>query len=171
MKKIKIVLIFLMCISLLVGCSKDSYIIPKFVLDILEIDANEYSKDIKKEYIYDDKYEDVYANDGDLIFEINDEQIDELSDVYLQNLEYYKFVAEQRGMMFEYNDKFSSLEIKCSKEQFQTVITEKGVKIFVAGVAWSQALTGVKPEDLYVYGVVKDIETEEILYEYELYGR
>lgn len=156
---------------LLTGCNKEKYYIPKSVLDVLDIDATQYSEDIKDVYYYDGTYEEVYSEEGNLVFVADEEQVKGLLQIGIEGIEYYKFVMNKKDMYFEYNDTYTELVVKCSKEQFELSLTEKGMKIFVACVAWNQALTGVKPEDLYVYGVVKDIETDEIIYEYELYGR
>ena len=168
---IKLILLLMVCILALSGCGEEKYYIPKNILDVLGYDATEYSDDIKGELIYEGTYDSVYSENGDLVFLADEGQKDALLNIGNEGFEYYKYVLKQHNIQIECNDTYSELVVKCKKEQLGEALTEKDVKVFVAETAWNQALTGVKPEDLYVYGVVKDIETDEIIYEYELYGR
>ncbi|MBE5953752.1 MAG: hypothetical protein E7257_06295 [Lachnospiraceae bacterium] len=170
-KKIKLIILLMVCIFTLSGCGEEKYYIPQKVLDVLGFDATEYSNEIKGALMYEGTYDSVYSENGDLIFVANEEQIDELLNIGNEGFAYYESVLKQYGILLECNDTYTEIVVKCKKEQLGESITEKDVKVFVAEAAWNQALTGVKPEDLYVYGVVKDIETNEIIYEYELYGR
>ena len=166
----KVSILFLLILLLtLTGCGKEKYYIPKFVLDAIGQEASEYSESIKKEYIYDGKYEDIYADkEGNLVYVANEEQQKATLEIMKGDLDFYVYRYTKWGFTVDYNEKFTEVILQCKKDEFGTGITEEDIKFFVIQLSGCQALTGVKPEDLYVHGYIKDIETGEVLYEYIL---
>ena len=164
-KKIRFLMIIVLCMTLLTGCTREYYF-PGYVL----------GNKTPVRYVRDDKdmangyCEDMYADGkGNLVCILTGKQKKIILGKQEECMEWMTGVlSEAYGAEVSYNKDYTDITILCKQKEYYNEIVLYFLREFaVVGINF-QVLKGVELEDLYVKVTVLDSETQEIMCEYEL---
>ncbi len=170
--KIKTILICLLLgcsILSLTGCNKNKYYIPEYGLELMEEDAHEVVKGIKESPLYEGNYEDVYVDrHGNLVFVVTEEQREKLLLMYKGDVEYIGISYARKDIFIDYDEGYTEISITCKRENYGVEVTVEDLEFLMSKLLLCQAFIVDDADDIHVYGCIKDSETGEVLYEYNL---
>ena len=160
---ITFILLSVIAISLMIFLPR-RYRIPKSALDIFDYTAEDGVRKFTQSAMYYD-YTDVYADkDGNLVFVMTREEQKKFLEMLEDGLSFYETYYVEDGFYVEYNNNYTEVSVKCTKEKYNEY-GELLMKQIMYEASWCQAFMGVKPEDNRVRLQVIDIDTGEVLYE------